>query len=65
MKVAKITSKGMVNLPVEVRNKLGVDIGDHIIFIEKDGVVMIVKADNIDALARCQKYMEELQKYEK
>ena len=46
MKVAKITSKGMVNLPVEVRNKLGVDIGDHIVFIEKGGVVTYIYSSN-------------------
>ncbi len=65
MKIAKISSKGLVNVPVEIRKKLGVDIGDQIAFIEKDGAVMIVKADNINALARCQRYLEEFQKYEK
>ena len=65
MKIAKISSKGLVNVPVEIRKKLGVDIGDQIAFIEKDGAVMIVKADNINAMARCQRYLEEFQKYEK
>ena len=65
MKIAKISSKGLVNVPVEIRKKLGVDMGDQIAFIEKDGAVMIVKADNINAMARCQRYLEEFQKYEK
>ena len=65
MKLAKISSKGLVNVPVEIRKKLGVDIGDQIAYIEKDGAVMIVKADNINAMARCQRYLEEFQKYEK
>ena len=65
MKIAKISSKGLVNIPVEIRKKLGVDIGDQIAYIEKDGAVMIVKADNINAMARCQRYLEEFQKYEK
>ena len=65
MKIAKISSKGLVNVPVEIRKKLGVDIGDQIAYIEKDGAVMIVKADNINAMARCQRYLEEFQKYEK
>ena len=65
METAKITSKGQITIPVEIRKKLGVDTGDQLVFIEKDGAVMIVKADNINALARCQRYLEEFQKYEK
>jgi AbrB family looped-hinge helix DNA binding protein len=65
MDTAKITSKGQITIPVEIRKKLGVDTGDQLVFIEKDGAVMIVKADNINALARCQRYLEEFQKYEK
>ena len=65
MKLAKISSKGLVNVPVEIRKILGVELGDQIAFIEKDGAVMIVKADNINGIARCQKYLEEFKKYEK
>ena len=65
METAKVTSKGQVCIPVEIRKKLGLDTGDQLAFIEKDGVMIVVKTDNFDALARYQKYMEEFQKYEK
>ncbi len=65
MEIAKVTSKGQVCIPIEIRKKLGVDTGDKLVFIEKDGAVMIVKADNIEAMARYQRYLEEFQKYEK
>ncbi|MBO5623797.1 MAG: AbrB/MazE/SpoVT family DNA-binding domain-containing protein [Butyrivibrio sp.] len=65
MEIAKITSKGQVTIPVGIRNKLGVDTGDQLIFLEKNGVVIIVKADNLDAMTRYQRYLEEFQKYEK
>jgi antitoxin PrlF len=31
---AKITSKGQITIPVEVRNALGVDSGDRVEFVE-------------------------------
>ena len=65
MEIAKLTSKGQITIPVEIRNKLGVDTGDQLIFLEKNGVVLIVRADNLDAMARYQKYLEELSKIEK
>jgi len=34
MEVAKITSRGQVTIPIDIRKKLGVKEGDKIIFIE-------------------------------
>ena len=65
MEIAKLTSKGQITIPVGIRNKLGVETGDQLIFLEKNGVVIIVKADNLDTMTRCQRYLEEFQKYEK
>ena len=44
MITAKVTSKGQVTIPKEVREKLGVRSGDAVGFEEKDGVLIITKA---------------------
>ncbi|MDR1875115.1 MAG: AbrB/MazE/SpoVT family DNA-binding domain-containing protein [Synergistaceae bacterium] len=37
MDVAKITSKGQITIPADIRRKLSLKEGDKIIFIEQDG----------------------------
>ena len=32
---AKVTSKGQVTLPVELRNRLGIEPGDRVVFVEQ------------------------------
>ena len=44
MITAKVTSKGQVTIPKEVREKLGVQPGEAVGFEEKDGVLVITKA---------------------
>jgi AbrB family looped-hinge helix DNA binding protein len=39
---AKVTSKGQVTLPVEVRRRLGVKTGDHIRFIQRGREIVLV-----------------------
>jgi AbrB family looped-hinge helix DNA binding protein len=39
---AKVTSKGQITLPVEVRNRLKVGPGDSVVFIEgRDGRIVV------------------------
>ena len=40
---AKITSKGQVTIPKEIREKAGLEPGKEVYFEEKDGVVYIRK----------------------
>ncbi|MBI4332976.1 MAG: AbrB/MazE/SpoVT family DNA-binding domain-containing protein [Chloroflexi bacterium] len=40
---AKVTSKGRVTIPKEVRERLGVRPGENIGFEEKDGMLIITK----------------------
>lgn len=49
--VAKITSKGQITIPAEMRGLLGVKPGDKLVFERKsDGEVLVRKADdNISA----------------
>ena len=44
MITAKVTSKGQVTIPKEIREKLGVHPGEDVGFEEKEGVVVITKA---------------------
>ena len=42
MELAKITSKGQITLPINIRRKLGVNNGDKVLFIEEAGRIYIV-----------------------
>ena len=44
MLTAKVTSKGQITVPRQVREKLGVQPGEGIGFEEKDGIFYIKKA---------------------
>ena len=35
MELAKVTSKGQVTIPIDIRRKLGVKEGDKILFMEE------------------------------
>ena len=41
MELAKITMRGQITIPVEIRKKLGVKDGDKVIFIEENGRIII------------------------
>ena len=53
MELAKLTSKGQVTIPVEIRKKLGVKDGDKILFIEDEGRIYVTNA-SMEALRRAQ-----------
>jgi antitoxin PrlF len=44
MIVAKVTSKGQVTIPKQIRDKLGVRPGEGVGFEEKEGLMLIKKA---------------------
>jgi len=41
MELAKVTVKGQITIPIEIRRKLGVRNGDKILFVEEDGRIYI------------------------
>jgi AbrB family looped-hinge helix DNA binding protein len=43
MKTAKLTSKGQLTVPKEIRDKLGISPGEELVFEEKDGLFYIKK----------------------
>jgi len=44
MELAKVMSKGQVTIPINIRKKLNLKEGDKIIFIEKDGNIIIANS---------------------
>jgi AbrB family looped-hinge helix DNA binding protein len=42
--VSRVTSKGQVTIPVEMRRKLGIKDGDKVVFIEEGSRIVIANA---------------------
>lgn len=57
MELAKLTSKGQITIPIEIRRKLGVKTGDKVLFIEDGDKVVIINA-TLAALKEAQKDFE-------
>ena len=41
MELAKVTTRGQITIPLEIRRKLGVKDGDKVVFFEQDGRIII------------------------
>lgn len=44
MELAKVTTRGQITIPVEIRKKLGVKDGDKVIFLEENGRIIMENA---------------------
>jgi antitoxin PrlF len=44
MELAKITSKGQITIPIEIRKRLRLKEGDKVFFIEEDGKIIFQNA---------------------
>jgi len=47
METAKLTSKGQITIPKEIRRALGLKQGDNIVFIKEDGKYVLDRATNL------------------
>jgi AbrB family looped-hinge helix DNA binding protein len=47
MNIAKISTKGQVTLPIEVRRKLNLNEGDHLLITEENGRYYIDNAERV------------------
>ena len=54
MELAKVTSKGQVTIPIEIRKKLGIKNGDKVLFVEEAGRIYMMNS-SIDALRGAQR----------
>jgi len=57
MNLARITAKGQITIPIEIRKSLGVKKGDKVVFIKGDNGIMLANANEI-AWENIQKAME-------
>ena len=53
MELAKVTSKGQVTVPIDIRKKLGIKNGDKVLFVEEAGRIYMMNA-SMDALREAQ-----------
>lgn len=56
MELAKVTSKGQITIPIQIRKKLNLKEGDKVFFYEEKGRVIFQNASQV-ALATIQKEM--------
>ena len=54
MELAKVTSKGQVTIPIEIRKKLGIKNGDKVLFVEESGRIYMMNS-SMDALREAQR----------
>ena len=53
MELAKVTSKGQITIPIEIRRKLGIKEGDKVLLIEEQGRVIMMNS-SMEALRKAQ-----------
>lgn len=61
MTKARITSKGQVTIPKDIRHQLGLRAGDEIDFVPENGVVRLKKIVSGDPFAKWRGYLKDLQ----
>jgi len=57
---SRITTKGQVTIPKEVRERLGLRPGDELEFIEEDGVFKLRKRVDPEVFRKYRGYLKEL-----
>jgi AbrB family looped-hinge helix DNA binding protein len=57
MEISRISSKGQITIPIDIRKRLNLKEGDKVIFVEEDDRVFIANASLV-ALKRMETVME-------
>ncbi len=60
MAMAKVTSKGQVTIPKEIRERLGIRPGDELEFVEVKGTYQLRKHVSLAALEKYRGYLKDL-----
>ncbi len=47
MDMGRVSSKGQVTIPIEIRKKLGIKEGDKVIFLEKGNEIILVNSNRM------------------
>lgn len=48
MEMAKVSSKGQINIPIEIRKYLNLNEGDKVVFIVDEGGVRMLNASSLN-----------------
>ena len=48
MEIAKITSKGQITIPIEIRKRYGLNEGSKVLFIEEGNRVYLMNASKVE-----------------
>jgi AbrB family looped-hinge helix DNA binding protein len=48
MEMAKVTAKGQITVPIDVRRRLGLSDGSRMLFIEQDNGFFVINENRID-----------------
>ena len=57
MEISRVSSKGQITIPIDIRKRLNLKEGDKVVFYEENGRVFIANASLV-ALKRMEKVME-------
>lgn len=57
MELARLSSKGQITIPIEIRKKLNLKEGDKVLFLEENGKIVIANSSLV-ALKEFQQAME-------
>ena len=58
MELSRVSSKGQITIPIEIRKKLNLKEGDKVLFVEEDGNIFVLNASLI-ALKEIQQNMKD------
>jgi AbrB family looped-hinge helix DNA binding protein len=47
MNLARITAKGQITIPIEIRKSLGVKAGDKVVFIKSENGIMLANSNKV------------------
>jgi len=58
MELARVSSKGQITIPIEIRKKLNLKEGDKVLFVEENGNIFVLNASLV-ALKEIQQNMKD------
>lgn len=44
MELAKVTMRGQITIPIEIRKKLNIKEGDEVVFLEENGRIILINS---------------------
>ena len=60
MEIAKVTSKGQITIPKDVREQLGLRPGDHVEFVRDNGNFRVQKVPTRPPFSRWRGYLQHM-----